>query len=792
MPWASIRNVAGLAILACAIGRAESGHDAWLRYSPTGSAPVITVVGNSALLESARQELMRGFRTPTAQAIVLGGTAAKLKPDGYELKTVGGKIVITGADDRGVLYGAFALLRKVALGESVAKLDEQSEPRVPVRWVNHWDNLDGSIERGYGGRSIFWDNGAARADLSRVKDYGRMLASLGINGASINNVNVNPRILEPDFLPEIVRIADTLRPWGVRTVLSVDFGSPQKVGGLDTFDPLDPEVIAWWAAKTDEIYRAVPDLGGFIVKADSEGRVGPSVYARTHADAANVVARALKPHGGLIFYRGFVYDNKMDWRNLKNDRARAADDNFRALDGKFDNNVVIQIKNGPIDFQVREPVSPLFGTLAKTKEAIELQITQEYMGQARHTVFLVPMWKEALDFDLRVNDRAAPVKSQVSAIVGVSNAGMDNNWFGNHMSQANLYGFGRLAWNPDLSARQIAGEWTRLTFGNDPKVLQTIVDMQLSSWRTYENYTGPLGLQTLTDITGNHYGVNVEASERNGWGQWHRADTTGDNKGVGMDRTVATGTGFIGQYAPAVARIYESLATCPDNLLLFMHHVPYTHALHSGKTVIQYLYDSHYEGAEAVEGYVRNWKSVQGRVDEQRYGEVLAQLEYQAGQAEVWRDAVSNWFLRASGIPDAKGRVGNYPGRLEAESAKLEGYQPIDVTPWEDASGGKAVECAAAKCATTFVYHGSPGIFQIRVRYFDTNSGVSRFRALLANKVIGDWTAADRLPTRKIDSTSSSLYTMERISLRPGDEIRIDGTPDGGETAALDYIEITP
>ena len=792
MPWASIRNVAGLAILACAIGRAESGHDAWLRYSPTGSAPVITVVGNSALLESARQELMRGFRTPTAQAIVLGGTAAKLKPDGYELKTVGGKIVITGADDRGVLYGAFALLRKVALGESVAKLDEQSEPRVPVRWVNHWDNLDGSIERGYGGRSIFWDNGAARADLSRVKDYGRMLASLGINGASINNVNVNPRILEPDFLPEIVRIADTLRPWGVRTVLSVDFGSPQKVGGLDTFDPLDPEVIAWWAAKTDEIYRAVPDLGGFIVKADSEGRVGPSVYARTHADAANVVARALKPHGGLIFYRGFVYDNKMDWRNLKNDRARAADDNFRALDGKFDNNVVIQIKNGPIDFQVREPVSPLFGTLAKTKEAIELQITQEYMGQARHAVFLVPMWKEALDFDLRVNDRAAPVKSQVSAIVGVSNAGMDNNWFGNHMSQANLYGFGRLAWNPDLSARQIAGEWTRLTFGNDPKVLQTIVDMQLSSWRTYENYTGPLGLQTLTDITGNHYGVNVEASERNGWGQWHRADTEGDNKGVGMDRTVATGTGFIGQYAPAVARIYESLATCPDNLLLFMHHVPYTHALHSGKTVIQYLYDSHYEGAKAVEGYVRNWKSLQGRVDEQRYGEVLAQLEYQAGQAEVWRDAVSNWFLRASGIPDAKGRVGNYPGRLEAESAKLEGYQPIDVTPWEDASGGKAVECAAAKCATTFVYHGSPGIFQIRVRYFDTNSGVSRFRALLANKVIGDWTAADRLPTRKIDSTSSSLYTMERISLRPGDEIRIDGTPDGGETAALDYIEITP
>ena len=239
--------------------------------------------------------------------------------------------------------------------------------------------------------------------------------------------------------------------------------------------------------------------------------MGPSVYGRTHADAANVVARALKPHGGLIFYRGFVYDNKMDWRNLKNDRARAADDNFRSLDGKFDDNVVIQIKNGPIDFQVREPASPLFGTLQKTKQAIELQITQEYMGQARHTVFLVPMWKETLDFDLRVGDRATPVKSRVNAVVGVSNVGLDDNWFGNHMSQANLYGFGRLAWNPDLSARQIAEEWTRLTFGSDPKMVQTIVDMQLTSWRTYENYTGPLGLQTLTDITGNHYGVNCRS-----------------------------------------------------------------------------------------------------------------------------------------------------------------------------------------------------------------------------------------------------------------------------------------
>jgi alpha-glucuronidase len=778
--WASI-----LSLLLAGAAQAESGYDAWLRYPPSGSAPIVTVAGNSKLMVSARQELTRGLRVSVGREIVLR-TAGGLKPDGYSLKTVDGKIVITGSTDRGVLYGAFALLRKVALGDSIANLDQREEPRVPVRWVNHWDNLDGSIERGYGGRSIFWDNGVSRADLTRVNDYGRMLASLGINGASINNVNVNPRILARDFLPEIVRIANALRPWGVRTVLSVDFGSPQKVGGLDTFDPLDPKVIAWWKAKTDEIYRAVPDLGGFIIKADSEGRVGPSAYGRTHADAANVIARALKPHGGLIFYRGFVYDNKMDWRNLKNDRARAADDSFRALDGKFDENVVIQIKNGPIDFQVREPASPLFGTLAKTKLAIELQITQEYMGQARHTVFLVPMWKEALDFDLRAGNRATPVKSRVNAVVGVSNAGLDETWFGNHMSQANLYGFGRLVWNPDLSARQIADEWTRLTFGNDPKVVQTVLDMQLTSWRTYENYTGPLGLQTLTDIVGNHYGVAVEASERNGWGQWHRAD----ENGVGMDRTVATGTGFIGQYAPAVARLYESLTACPDDLLLFMHHVPYTHVLHSGKTVIQYLYDSHYAGAEAVEGYVRDWRKLKGLVDERRYQEVLAQLEYQAGQAEVWRDAVSNWFLRASGIPDVQGRVGKYPGRMEAESARLEGYITIDVTPWEGASGGKAVECAAARCATIFTYSGAPGVFQIRVRYFDQNTGVARFRALVGNRVIDEWAAADRVPTRRVDSSSSALRVIKGIALKPNDEIRIEGTPDGGETAALDYIEV--
>jgi alpha-glucuronidase len=795
------------ALLLVPLLRADSGYDAWLRYQPLQGEVLqqyqdaipgaIVTRAETSVVSSARQELIRGIRgmlgrTLRVEANGSSGPAivlqtGNLSADTFRLKTEGRSIVITGGNDRGVLYGAFALLSKIALSEPVRNLDETQSPHTPVRWVNHWDNLDGSIERGYGGRSIFWDNGHARADLSRVADYGRLLASVGINGCSINNVNVNPRILAPDFLPEIVRIADALRPWGVRTVISVDFGSPRTVGGLDTFDPLDRAVAAWWKSQVDEIYRAIPDLGGFVLKADSEGRVGPSAYGRTHAEAANAIARALKPHGGLIFYRGFVYDHHLDWENPKNDRARAAVDNFRDLDGKFDDNVILQIKNGPIDFQVREPASPLFGALETTNQAIELQITQEYMGQARHTVFLVPMWKETLDFDMQVGGRATPVeKLAAGGFIGVSNVGLDDDWFGNHLSQANLYGFGRLAWNPDLSAERISSEWMRLTFGNDPRVGDIVNRIQLTSWRTYENYTGPLGLQTLTDITGNHYGVSVEASERNGWGQWHRAD----GRGVGMDRTVATGTGFIGQYSAGVARIYESLESCPDDLLLFMHHVPYTHVLHSGKTVIQSIYDSHYEGAETVEAYVRQWKTLLGPIDERRYREVLAQLEYQAGQAQVWRDAVTNWFFRESGIPDSEGRVGHYPGRLEAESAELQGYKVVEVTPWEGGSGGKAVTCPATQCVATFPYAGVAGWFNLHVQYFDQNNGAARYRVYVGEQLVDEWIASNRLPTAKVDSSSSTRRTISGIALRPGDHIRVEGVPSGGEVAALDYIEI--
>ena len=443
-------------------------------------------------------------------------------------------------------------------GAQPSRSNQTQTPADAVRWVNQWDNLDGSIERGYAGRSIFFDGGHVRADLSRAGDYARLLASVGINGCTINNVNASPQMLSPEMIAEVARIADAFRPWGVRMSMSIDFSSPQAVGGLSTFDPLDPAVAAWWAKTVDAIYAQIPDFAGFVVKADSEGKPGPSQYGRSPAQAANVLARALKPHGGLVLYRGFVYNHHLDWTDMKADRAKAGYDNFSKLDGAFDDNVVIQIKNGPIDFQVREPASPLFAALRKTNQAIELQITQEYLGQQRHLVYLVPMWKTTLDTDMRAEDRSTPVKEIVEGksfhrplggFVGVANVGLDTNWVAHPLAMANLYGFGRLAWNPDLSSEEIADEWTRLTFGNDAVVDRTIDGMLMRSWHLYEDYTGPLGLGTLTDIVGAHYGPGIASAEGNGWGQWLRADHRGHRHGPhrrdrdGVYRPISAGAG---------------------------------------------------------------------------------------------------------------------------------------------------------------------------------------------------------------------------------------------------------
>ena len=815
----------------------EPGYDAWLRYDAIDDQAIrqaydqlpaaVVALGESNVIQTAQEELRRGVRgmlgrnlrveprLPAGDAILLGpldalrktfpalDANAALKTDGFLLKTAKrdghAYLIVTALNDRGVLYGTFALLRRVALGEPVDALDQQENPYAPIRMLNHWDNLDGTIERGYAGPSIFFANDNVVADLSRVRDYARLIASVGLNACSINNVNANPRVIASEFLPQLARVAEIFRAWGVRLFVSVDFSSPQKIGGLDTFDPLDRRVAEWWRKKADALYAVIPDFGGFVLKADSEGRLGPSAYGRTHADAANVIARALKPHKGVIFYRGFVYDHHMDWRNLKNDRAAAAYNNLHSLDGQFDDNTALQIKHGPIDFQVREPASPLFGGLEKTNQVIELQITQEYTGQQRHLCFLVPMWKEVLDFDMHADGAGTPVKQLVAGrtfrrpiggFVAVANVGASPTWLGHHLAMANLYGFGRLAWNADLTSQQIAEEWARLTFGNDPQVVRTVVGLELDSWPVYEKYTGPLGAGTLTDIINIHYGPAPESSEYNGWGQWHRAD----DKGVGMDRTVATGTGYIGQYRPAVAKLYEQLATCPDELLLFMHHVPYTHVLKSGKTVIQHIYDSHYEGAEAAAGFVRRWRALKGRVDQARYEEVLARLEYQAGHALVWRDAICNWFLRKSGIADAKGRVGHDANRIEAEAMRLAGYQITDITPWEAASGGKAIQCVSRdrQCAASFRYDGRAGWFDLDVQYFDESDGKSTFKLFIGEQLVDQWIADDHLPTTKPDAHSSTRHRVRGVALRPGDAIRIEAVADGGENAGLDYVEINP
>jgi alpha-glucuronidase len=814
---------------------AETGEAAWLRYAPLFAeqakqyekiAPSLAVLGDSALLRSAEQELHRGFqgmlgktlasaKDASANGGIILGTVDSIKlvlpdleipliqNDGFWLATrnIGNqnRIIIAGSSDHGALYGAFALLRKIALGQSLENLNLLQQPYAPIRWIDQWDNLDGSIERGYGGRSIFFDSGSVRPDLTRAAEYARLLASVGINGCTVNNVNADPRLLGDGFLPQLERIAEVFRPWGVRLSISVDFSSPKVIGGLDTFDPLDARVSQWWSRKVEAIYRQIPDFAGFVVKADSEGRLGPATYGRTPADAANLIARALRPHGGVVFYRAFVYNHHLDWRDPKNDRAKAAYDNFHPLDGKFDENVVIQIKNGPIDFQVREPVSPLFSGLEKTNEAIELQITQEYLGQGRHLVFLPTMWKEVLDFDLHAGGRLTLTKDIVAGrtfhrpaggFVGVANVGMDANWLGHPLAMANLYGFARLAWDPNLTAGAIAEEWTRLTFGSDPETVRIVAAMQLASWRIYENYTGPLGAGTLTNIVGPHYGPGIESSERNGWGQWHRAD----HEGVGMDRTVATGTGFVAQYSPKVGSMYESLQSTPDELLLFFHHVPYGYVLHSGKTVIQHIYDSHYEGAEEAEWLVRQWQKLKGRIDDERYAETLRRLQYQSGHAIVWRDAICSWFLRTSGIPDAKGRAGHFPDRIEAESMHLNGYEPVDVIPWETASAGKAVQCPPAShvCDAVYKFARPTGRYEVDIEYFDIPAGQAKFRVFIGDHVVDEWTGDDHLPARKLDGNSSTRKRITGLILHRGDEIRIEGTPDANDPAALDYVEIHP
>ncbi|WP_419885093.1 alpha-glucuronidase family glycosyl hydrolase [Paenibacillus sp. B-A-8] len=680
----------------------NAGYKAWLEYPNIQSSAIreryaswcyniLTSNQEHPVIKSAVQELTRGIQGMlnidaiitqsqdiAEQACITIGTFDSHHPllthtfseaertevglEGYVIRTNVEKncIGIGAATPVGLLYGVFAFLRLLGTGQSIEALDVLDHPVNTLRMMNQWDNIDGSIERGYAGKSIFYAGNEITKDFDRLQDYARMLASIGINAIAINNVNVHrfeTMFITDRYLPDIARVADIFRNYGVKLFLSINYASPIELGGLNTADPLDPEVRQWWKAKAIEIYKEIPDFGGFLVKADSENRPGPFTYDRDHAEGSNMLAEALLPFEGIVIWRCFVYNCKQDWRDRSTDRARAAYDHFKPLDGRFMENVILQVKNGPMDFQVREGVSPLFGAMKHTNMMIEFQITQEYTGQQRHVCYLVPQWKEVLDFNTYATDSESSVKRVVdgsmygnrySGFAAVSNIGNDHNWTGHLLAQANLYGYGRLAWNPELSAEQIAKEWIMLTFGaEDEQLIDTIREILLTSWHIYESYTSPLGVGWMVNPD-HHYGPNVDGYEYSKWGTYHFADL----QGIGVDRTMKTGTGYVGQYQGANVDLYESVTTCPDELLLFFHHVPYTHTLHSGKTVIEHIYDSHFEGVEQADQLKEMWQSLEGKIDDSRHGQVADRLHEQALHAREWRDIINTYFYRKSGIPD--------------------------------------------------------------------------------------------------------------------------------------------
>lgn len=627
-----------------------------------GSAPLVETV-HGEVAQACRRfggRVVRGAPDGGAYDLVLALGAEGPEPlgeEGFTCAREGGTTTVTASGGRGLLYGLFHVVR---LGDDAFRGERAREvhrPALALRMLDHWDNVAvhpvmGQVERGYAGGSLFWRDGSARGELDRVRAYGRLLAACGINAVSVNNVNVHAaeaRLLT-DRIGEVADIAGALRPYGIRTHLSVSFAAPVTLGGLPTADPLDGAVRDWWAGATRRVYEAIPDFGGYVVKADSEGQPGPFAYGRSHAEGANLLAAALEPFGGTVHWRAFVYDHRQDWRDRTTDRARAAYDHFVPLDGEFAEHAVLQVKHGPMDFQVREPVSPLIGAMPRTRLAVELQATQEYTGQQRHVCWLGPMWSEVLRFrhehDQSVGELAR------GGLVAVSNAGGDPFWTGHPLAQANLYTFGRLAWRPDAEPRAVLDEWIGLSFPDAPPQLADGLHAVLDgSWRTYEKYTAPLGVGFMVQ-PGHHYGPSVDGYEYSPWGTYHFAD----RDGIGVDRSVATGTGYAGQYPKPWAELYESPDTCPDELLLFFHHVPYGHVLKSGKTVIQHIYDTHFEGVEEVEEARSVWALLAGLVDPARHARVAERYEEQLRGAREWRDQVNSYFFRKSGVPDGRGR----------------------------------------------------------------------------------------------------------------------------------------
>jgi alpha-glucuronidase len=642
------------------------GKDSWI-IAVTGFDKENTIIAN------ALKEFTKGIEALTGETVL--GTSevmnaltftvsqnVTLSKESYRIEGSHDGILLEASDENGVIYGVFAILRQIACGKKALEVEEAKAPSNPLRMMNHWDNMDGSIERGYSGDSFFFEDEEIVIN-DRTTDYARFMASIGINAVVINNVNVKGAasyLITDRYFDKVKELSDIFAGYGIKLYMSLNFASPIEIGGLDTCDPLDEKVIDWWKDKIKEVYDRLPGFGGFLVKADSEGRPGPFTYGRTQADGANMLGDVIKPYGGIIIWRCFVYNCTQDWRDTKTDRARAGYDYFKDLDGAYHDNVVLQIKNGPMDFQIREPVSPLLGGLQHTNQMLEVQIAQEYTGHQIDLCYLIPLYKEVLDFHThccRGRDTVADVVSgrtmgnALGGMAAVINTGDDENWTGNDLAAANTYGFGRLSFDTELTSEEIAREWIAQTFNLPEKETTLLCNMLLGSRETYEKYTSPLGIGWMVTPNG-HYGPSVDGYEYSRWGTYHRAD----HLGIGVDRT-DKGTGYAQQYYEENAKMYNDPATCPEELILFFHHLPYTYMLKTGKTLIQHIYDSHFEGEKEAEDLSADWDKLKNVIPAQAFDRVRKRFDLQLDNAKEWRDQVNSYFYRKSGIADEKNRT---------------------------------------------------------------------------------------------------------------------------------------
>ena len=620
------------------------------KFMSMAIAAAVAIVGCS---KPAENRIWLPDGTPEVNAEIVVDTTLDLKHDGFMIKDTPDGRKVMAKTEIGAMYGTYALQRLERTGKADGELDIREEPSYERRILNHWDNLDNTVERGYAGWSI-WHWGEP-VPVELIKEYARLNASVGINGSVLNNVNATPEMLRRDYLERVAEIADIMRPYGVRVYLSVNFSSPAQLGGLPDSDPLRPEVQEWWADKVAEIYGLIPDFGGFLVKANSEGLPGPQDFGRTHADGANMLADALKPFDGIVMWRAFVYSPK------SSDRACQAYDEFAPLDGQFRDNVLIQIKNGPVDFQPREPFSPLFGHMPNTQMMAEFQITQEYLGFSNHLVYLIPLFKECLDSDTYCKGEGSTIADittgklypdvyNTTAIAGVANIGRDENWCGHHFAQSSWYGFGRMAWDVTLTAEEIAQEWLEQTFTSDPDFVEPVLDMMMTSREAAVDYMMPLGFHHIFAWT-HHYGPEPWCDIPGARADWlpkyyHKADA----EGVGFDRTRA-GSGNVDQYHEPLASLYNSIETCPEELLLWFHHVPWTHKMSSGRTLWDEICHRYDRGVKKVREYQAVWEQAKPYVDAERWEAVRAKLEIQESDARWWRDACVQYFGEFSGMP---------------------------------------------------------------------------------------------------------------------------------------------